>query len=231
MLLEVCHGTCTVDNNLFLSECSLLHMSQGVAYVHNLFAGAVKIFQEPNRFTMYHFPHDTFVHGLMVIYGGDDRVLGNFSLGSGTAAYNGYPNQDSKQDTPDNGMPASFANNPLPVCIRDNLYFNGAKPYEQEPNAAEAGDFAAAVRTVCEDGRWFLETNLPAYPVAAALDLAATETLGQAFQAEAAYENPDGTPFILNLDFTGAVRGEKTMAGPFAAPLCRIPLDPNSKGV
>ena len=230
MLLEVCHGTCTVDNNLLLSECSLLHMSQGVAYVHNLFAGAVKIFQEPNRFTMYHFPHDTFVHGLMVIYGGDDWVLGNIFLDSLTAAYNGYPNQDSKQDTPDNGMPASFANNPLPVCIRDNLYFNGAKPYEQEPNAAEAGDFAAAVRTVCEDGRWFLETNLPAYPVAAALDLAATETLGQAFQAEAAYENPDGTPFILNLDFTGAVRGEKTMAGPFAAPLCRIPLDPNSRG-
>lgn len=178
---------------------------------------------------MYHFPHDTFVHGLMVIYGGDDRVLGNFFLGSGTAAYNGYPNQDSKQDTPDNGMPASFANNPLPVRVQDNLYFNGTKPYEKETGAVEAG-LEAKLQVRCEDGRWFLETNLPAYVFDKRLPLVTTETLGQAFQAEAAYENPDGTPFILNLDFTGAVRGEKTMAGPFAAPLCRIPLDPNSKG-
>lgn len=232
MLIEVCHGPCTVDHNLFLSECSLLNMSQGVAYVHNLFAGEVKLFQEPNRFTMYHFPHDTFVHGLMVIYGGDDRVIGNLYLGSGTgtAGYNGYPDQNSKQDTPENGMPASFANNPLPVRIRDNLYLGGAKPYEQETGAVEAAGFQTSVRTVLEDGQWFLETNLPDYAFDPCLPLVTTETLGQAFQAEAAYENPDGTPFTLSLDFTGTTRGDKNIPGPLTSPMRKIPLNPKSKG-
>lgn len=228
MMLEVCHGPLTVDNNLFLSGCNVLNVSQGVAYVHNLFAGENKMFQEPNRFTMYHFPHDTFVHGLMVIYGGDDKILGNVYLGeaAGNAVYNGYPDQNSKQDTPENGMPASFANNPLPVRIQDNLYLGGAKPYAGETGAAEHADLAAEFQVRCEDGRWFLETNLPAYAFDKRLPLAATETLGQSFQAEASYENPDGTAFAIDHDFTGAVRGETAIPGPFAALVSRIPLNP-----
>jgi hypothetical protein len=41
LFVEVNHGPFLVDNNLFLSGRSLFDMSQGGAYVHNLFAGQV----------------------------------------------------------------------------------------------------------------------------------------------------------------------------------------------
>lgn len=55
MFLEVCHGPCTIDHNLFLSTRGLLNVSQGMALVHNLFLGEDLLLPEPHRFTMYHF--------------------------------------------------------------------------------------------------------------------------------------------------------------------------------
>lgn len=235
IFIEVCHGPCTVENNLLLSEYSLSNVSQGVAFVHNLFAGKTRMLRDPNRFTMYHFPHDTAVAGLMVIYGGDDRVIGNLYVGDGTGdacgngIYDSYPDSGSRPDTPDNGLPMAYADGTLPVYIRDNLYFGGARPYARETGAVEAPDFPATFRVVRSGGRYILETNLPDYHFAAALELTNSAALGKAFQAEAAYENADGTSFTLERDYMGAVRGAKTIPGPFAVPLDRVPLDPEMK--
>lgn len=233
--IEVCHGPCTVENNLMLSEYSLLNVSQGTAFVHNLFAGKTRMVRDPSRFTMYHFPHDTAVAGLMVIYGGDDKVIGNIYVGNGVeeahgnAIYNGYPAGGSRLDMPDNGLPMAYESSTLPVFIRDNLYLSGAKPYEKETGAVEAADFEALLRVTHEDGQYVLETNLPGYCFAAALDLTDSAKLGKSFQSAAAYENADGTPFMLEEDFLGKLRQEKTIPGPFAAPLTRIPLNPARK--
>jgi len=235
IFIEVCHGPCTVENNLLLSLCSLTNVSQGIAFVHNLFAGKTQMFRDPGRFTMYHYPHDTFVAGLMVIYGGDDKIYGNIYVGQegeencGNGIYNGYPSQDAQVGSPDSGLPMSYAENTLPVFIGGNIYFNGAKPYEQEKDTVKAAGFTARLRVVHEDGRYYLETNLPEYPFDANMELITTEKLGKSFQAEAAYENTDGTPFTLNLDFTGTVREKQTIPGPFAAPLSRISLDPKTR--
>lgn len=49
--VEVDHGPFIVDNNLLLSGTSLLDMSEGGAYVHNIFAGKINCSPEPNRET------------------------------------------------------------------------------------------------------------------------------------------------------------------------------------
>jgi hypothetical protein len=41
LFVEVDHGPFLVDNNIFLSRTALLDMSEGGAYVHNLFTGKI----------------------------------------------------------------------------------------------------------------------------------------------------------------------------------------------
>ncbi|MFO1500982.1 MAG: right-handed parallel beta-helix repeat-containing protein, partial [Verrucomicrobiota bacterium] len=57
LFVEVDHGPFLVDNNLFLSGVSLLDMSEGGAYAHNLFAGKIISRPEPSRETPYHPAH------------------------------------------------------------------------------------------------------------------------------------------------------------------------------
>ena len=52
---EVNHGPMVVDNNIMLSETSILNASQGTAYAHNLITGKIIIRKVANRFTPYHF--------------------------------------------------------------------------------------------------------------------------------------------------------------------------------
>ncbi|MHC4520649.1 MAG: right-handed parallel beta-helix repeat-containing protein, partial [Planctomycetota bacterium] len=63
LFVEVNHGPFLIDNNIFLSRRSLLDMSQGGAYVHNLFAGQIRLRPELRRETPYHPAHSTKVAG------------------------------------------------------------------------------------------------------------------------------------------------------------------------
>jgi len=56
LFMEVDHGPFLIDHNLFLSGNSLHDWSQGGAYVHNLFAGAIG-FRKERRQTPYFKPH------------------------------------------------------------------------------------------------------------------------------------------------------------------------------
>ena len=62
---------------------SLLDMSQGGAYAHNLFGGKTRNRPEPNRETPYHPAHSTTVAGLAVTTGGDNRFYNNIFVGDG----------------------------------------------------------------------------------------------------------------------------------------------------
>lgn len=247
IFIEVCHGPCTVENNLLLSESSLLSMSQGIAFAHNLFGGTIRMRREMDRFTLYHFPHDTFVAGSMLIFGGDDKIYQNIYAGNheevsgvsmvkfygadvkqayGNEIYNGYRKETEKVNTMTDNSLAPFGDGTFPVYIHKNLYFKGAGKYEYETDACDAQDFELDCKVVRDGDMYYFETNLPEYAFKEELDLVTTETLGKAFQTDQAYENADGTPFVLDQDFTGAVRGEKTIAGPFAKPVARIALGP-----
>lgn len=245
IFIEVCHGPCTVENNLLLSECSLLSMSQGTAFVHNLFGGTVRMRREINRFTLYHFPHDTFVAGSMLIYGGDDKIYQNIYAGSsdgtdcekrlmfyntevrqayGNSIYNSYRKEGELVNTMIDSSLMPFGDGTFPVYIHRNVYFKGAEKYEAETDACEVQDFKLNYQIVKEDGMYYFETNFSEYSFKEELDLITTKDLGKAFQTDQAYEDVDGTPFILDKDFTGNVRGEKTIAGPFAKPVSRMVL-------
>jgi hypothetical protein len=79
-MVEVCHGPYTADHNIFLSKWNYRDMSQGGAFVHNLFAGKFAVRADNNRQTPYHFPHETAVAGYINIQGGDDRFYNNIFL-------------------------------------------------------------------------------------------------------------------------------------------------------
>lgn len=77
LYLEVNHGPCVVDHNLFLSPFALYDRSEGSLLAHNLFAGTIKVEPEPGRITPCHAPHATTVTGWHSIRGGDNRILNN----------------------------------------------------------------------------------------------------------------------------------------------------------
>ena len=83
--VEVCHGPYLVDHNLFLSKMNFRNLSQGGAFVHNLFAGRILLREELSRWTPYHFPHETAVAGYNNFTGGDDRYVNNLFLDDGDA--------------------------------------------------------------------------------------------------------------------------------------------------
>jgi hypothetical protein len=88
MLLEVNHGPFMIDNNLCLSEVSLLDWSNGGAYAHNIIAGIVRV-RPQDRLTPYHKPHSTELVGLHNVPCGDDRFFNNmFVRSDALAQYN-----------------------------------------------------------------------------------------------------------------------------------------------
>ena len=80
--IEVSHGPYLIDNNILLSMKSIKDMSHGGAFVHNLFGGFISIVPVPDRFTPYHFPHETAVLGVVRIMCGDNRFYNNIFLGT-----------------------------------------------------------------------------------------------------------------------------------------------------
>lgn len=87
IFIEIAHGPCLVDNNIFLSERAVKLPTQGVAFVHNLFAGSISAVgrgvkngsntYDSTRYTPIHVPHRTEITGVMSILHGDVRFYNN----------------------------------------------------------------------------------------------------------------------------------------------------------
>jgi alpha-L-arabinofuranosidase len=198
LFVEVDHGPFLVDNNLLLSKRSLLDMSEGGAYVHNLFAGRIVHRPELRRKTPFHPPHSTKVAGLHDIPGGDDRFYNNIFVTGGLNAYNKAV---------------------LPMRIDGNVYYHGAKPYAEEANHIVKPDFDPQVKIVEEGRNVFLHVTLDGSFQALNTPLVTTAFLGRAKIPNAAYENPDGTPLKIDTDYFGKKRSEANPTpGPFENP-------------
>ncbi len=87
LFIEVSHGPTLVDNNLLLSTMACRISAQGIAFVHNLFAGSFTWVGEgcdngghrfaTPRYTPYHVPHRTELAGFMTVLHGDVRFVNN----------------------------------------------------------------------------------------------------------------------------------------------------------
>lgn len=117
--VEVCHGPYMTDHNLFLSPMNFRNMSQGGAFVHNLFAGRFVVRSEITRTTPYHFPHETAVAGYSNITGGDERYYNNIFLGDND------PNKEP--------VPITFFEH-LPLKPRDEVGDDGKTAMDGVPD-------------------------------------------------------------------------------------------------
>jgi alpha-N-arabinofuranosidase len=198
LFVEVDHGPFLIDNNIFLSNRSLLDMSEGGAYVHNLFAGRIVQRPELGRETPFHPPHSTKVAGLQKIQGGDDRFYNNIFTKDGLNVYDKVT---------------------LPMQIEGNVYYKGAKPYYKETNNLVKAQFDPEIKLVEEGDNVYLQITLDDSYRALDNPLVTTKLLGKAKIPDAAYENPDGTPLKVDTDYFGKKRNEKNpSAGPFENP-------------
>lgn len=105
----------------------------------------------------------------------------------------------------------------LPVWAKGNAYFNGAKAWDKESNPLVDDVHNVTVNLKeTEDGGWKLETNVYDFLKDYRCGMVNTQILGNAFEPDEPFENPDATPITFDSDFFGGHRGIDVIPGPFA---------------
>ncbi|HEY0937285.1 MAG TPA: right-handed parallel beta-helix repeat-containing protein [Trebonia sp.] len=241
LFVEVTHGPYLVDHNILASNVSFESFSQGGAFVHNLIGGTVRLVPVHDRATPYHRPHSTQVAGYAVIYGGDDRWIGNVFLGGditraygydttqgtqpaagyGTAAYDGSPTSLEDYVYRIASLPeGNYGRIPgvrEPAYLRDNVYAPGARAFAGESSAlALAGEVSFEV--VEEGDEVYLEARLPQAFRDVRVGVVTSADLPRPRLVNADFEERDGTPVVARADLVGQrkKRGQDYLAGPIA---------------
>ncbi|HEY7008487.1 MAG TPA: right-handed parallel beta-helix repeat-containing protein [Jatrophihabitantaceae bacterium] len=240
LFVEVSHGPYLVDHNVFASAVSVESFSQGGAYVHNLLCGALRWEPVMDRATPYHVPHSTQVAGYAVIYGADDRYVGNVFLGGdvdqayapdnrfhdtaghGTAVYEGHPTTFAEYlhriDEQPPGDHTRFPPVKQPVYFRGNVYAGGARPSDTDHDALTLpGEIS--VEVIDEGDEVYLQTRLPSDFDSARVRVVTGLDLPRVRFVDADYEEPDGSPVLVDTDLLGERKqhGHSYPAGPVAS--------------
>ena len=118
---------------------------------------------------------------------------------------------------PDMGALATAHFGHLPVWVKGNAYFNGAKVGKHEQDGLENTTDKVTVELVEKDGKYSLNTNLYSFLGDFADGIITSDILGRAFEPEQRFENPDGTAITFDTDYFGNHRGISTIPGPFAS--------------
>ncbi len=199
------------------------------------------------RYTPYHVPHRTEVAGFMTILHGDARFYNNifvqqeirqdlidfaesegaYSLSQyqfvcGTSPYDGYPSAETyfaqfkRENTVCHANREIYYDH-LPVYTGGNVFFNGARPYDGEENYKEDTVNKVELSLKEEDGSYRLVTNLYQFVPKFETPFVSTEMMGEAFEPEQRFENPDGSSIIFNRDYFGKERDMMPLPGPFAS--------------
>ena len=226
-MVEVTHGPCMVDNNIFTAAFSLVNAAQGTAFVHNLVAGFMHHYPVLHRSTPYHFPHSTDILGTSLTYGFDDRWYQNIFLAAeredlpyamyGTGSYNGAPTSVDefleKVKALGVGDVEKYQKIPQPVYIDNNVYYHGAPHFDREENAV-CFDKKAQLQICDEADAVYLEFyadkelfTLPTVKVD-------TDMLTMPRIVQQRFENPDGSDMVIDKDLTNAERKAAPTVGP-----------------
>lgn len=227
--IEVTHGPCSVDNNIFMSEFNLVDAAQGTAYVHNIFTGNVNHYKIKNRSTPYHFPHTTEVMGCEMVYGGDDRFVNNMFMGldkidcgflcNFTETYNEYCLPEEYiglvKATGFGTDHEECDEVPQPIVVEGNAYSGVAVSHRAEKGHVTVSDLICELKE--NNGEWVLEINVPEEVTKMNCRPVTTERLGVPRITEEPYENPDGTHIDFTVDLVGNIRNGNVIAGPFVS--------------
>lgn len=217
LFVEVDHGPFVVDNNIFLSPTTLLDMSEGGAYAHNLITGRIISQPELKRDTPYHPAHSTKVAGLVNIKGGDNRFYNNLFVGATETAAGAQKGKKPTTRVVGCGLWV-YDNREFPLQTGGNVYLNGARPYDKEINPLTLPE-PFGCKLVEEAGSATLDLTLPVSLSKAATKLVTTQLLGKAKISGVRYENSNGSPLKVDTDYFGKQRSKATpTAGPFETP-------------
>jgi len=199
LFMEVDHGPFLVDNNVFLSPTTLLIVSQGGAYAHNLMAGEIHVNSFDARQTPFHKPHSTEVAGMHDNPFGDDRYCNNIFI--------------ERADL------SQYDAAPMPVYMDGNVFLKGAKPSKYEEEPLLKAEFDPALKLVEKADGFYLEVTFNKAWMELLRKLVTTERLGKAAIPNLPYERADGTPIRINTDYFGKSRNESNPTpGPFENP-------------
>jgi alpha-N-arabinofuranosidase len=199
LFVEVDHGPFLVDNNIFLSPSTLLSVSQGGAYVHNLMAGSLRMNPYDARQTPFHKAHSTELAGMHDNPYGDDRYVNNLFVQSADLS------------------PYDAA--PLPVQMDGNVFLKGAKPSKHEKTPLVDARFDPAIKLIEKPGGFYLELGFDQAWTERIRRLVTTERLGRTAISNLPYERADGTPIRVDTDYFGKRRSESNPTpGPFENP-------------
>lgn len=197
------------------------------------------------RYTPYHIRHRTEVAGMMTFLHGDDRIYNNIFIQNwpvkpleekedmgfimfdnqvqGTSVFDDFPAYGEwivpfELDNPEPNMfvMQDYHFGKLPVWISGNAYFNGAKSWKHETDKYEGIDGKVYVELIEENGCYKVKTNVYDLLNGWSTRIVNSDVLGEAFEPEQRFENPDGSNIIFNRDYFGNERNLKVFPGPFA---------------
>lgn len=233
-MIEVTHGPCMMDHNIFGSSYNLENVAQGTAFLHNLFLGPIRRAEVMDRTTPYHLPHSTDIAGVSFVYSGDDRCFQNIYLGGekvnqdtvgadtkaygyGTEGYNGSPSSMEAyvKSVCDLGNEDHIMFNMVdqPVYIDGNVYLNGAKPYENENNQYCSTEETWIAIQQEADGV-YLETELPEAFFHVSTKCYETKDLGFTRVSDGIFDDPEGQNISFSVDYFGTEATEAPLPGP-----------------
>ena len=196
--------------------------------------------QREPRYTPYHIRHRTEVAGFMTILHGDDRIYNNIFVQYypitdpdrqptscdyervGTLPFDIFPSYEEWHshfwhgDQPNMGGLAEYHFGHLPVWVHGNAYLGGAVAGKHEDQGLII-DKPVTVELTEKDGKPCLHTDLYDLVQDFRVGLISSDTLGQAFEPEQRFENPDGTDILFDRDYFGNHRGLNALPGPFAS--------------
>ena len=103
------------------------------------------------------------------------------------------------------------------VWARDNVFAAGARPFAGEADPLVVGEASVSVEEVGDEV--YLVTSFPSEVSGKRLTVG---HLPRVRFADADFEEPDGTPVVLDKDLIGADKPGSAPAGPLAAPGARV---------
>ncbi|MCW1923896.1 carbohydrate-binding protein [Luteolibacter arcticus] len=199
LYVEVNHGPFLVDHNVFLSSRCLKDKSQGGAYAHNLFAGAIESSND-TRVTPFFAPHSTELVGTSNIKGGDSRYYNNLFVGAVSLG--------------------NYNNTILPVSMNGNVFVKGAVSSTRETTPIVSSSFDPGLQLRRESDGFYLDITLDGtWDDQRTRSRVTSLLLGSAAIPNAPFEQADGSPYQLDTDYLGVARNTgNPFPGPFELP-------------